>query len=268
LKKIVLFFLKSIVFFFVMSIVLVLMYRFVPVAGTPLMLIREVSSWFDNKAQPIKYNWVSYAEMSPSLSKAVVVAEDAQFYNHWGFDFEAIAKARAYNKTHKKKKGASTITQQTAKNLFLWPQRSWVRKGFEAYFTVLIEALWPKQRILEVYLNIIEMGPGVYGVGAASKEYYKKKPVNLSSSEAALIAAVLPNPRRFKIANPSAYVSKRRSRILARMSPAQLKIIQAPQATPSFELEDIEFEELRKEMGLDEILPSTTFSDGEKPATP
>ncbi|HWU42960.1 MAG TPA: monofunctional biosynthetic peptidoglycan transglycosylase, partial [Bdellovibrio sp.] len=150
---------------------------------------------------------------------AVLKAEDARFFEHHGFDYEAIEKAMKYNRTHKKVKGASTISQQTAKNVFLWPHRDWIRKGLEAYFTVLIEFIWPKERIMEVYLNVIETGPGVYGVEAASQKYFKQSAKNISPSQASLIAAVLPNPQKFRIDRPSNYILKRQSRILSRVSP-------------------------------------------------
>jgi monofunctional biosynthetic peptidoglycan transglycosylase len=153
------------------------------------------------------------------MQKAVLKAEDYRFFEHNGFDFEAIEKAMKYNKTHKNIKGASTISQQTAKNVFLWPSRDWVRKGLEAYFTVLIEFVWPKERIMEVYLNVIEMGPGVYGVEAAAQKYFRRSAKNISPSQASLIAAVLPNPRRFRIERPSNYIVRRQQKILYRVSP-------------------------------------------------
>ncbi|WP_413577642.1 monofunctional biosynthetic peptidoglycan transglycosylase [Bdellovibrio sp. HCB290] len=210
---------KAALLFFVSSIGIVLIYRFIPVYVTPLMLIRSAQSIFSDKFIGINHDWVSLDEISPSIQKAVLKAEDYRFFEHSGFDFVAIEKALKYNKTHKRIKGASTISQQTAKNVFLWPNRDWVRKGLEAYFTVLIEFTWPKERIMEVYLNVIEMGPGVYGVEAASQKYFKKSAKNLSSSQSSLIAAVLPNPRRFRIDRPSNYVVRRQQKILYRVSP-------------------------------------------------
>ncbi len=148
----------------------------------------------------------------------MILSEDQNFIKHDGFDFEAIDKALEYNETHKKKRGASTISQQTAKNVFLWPGRSWIRKGFEVYFTFLIELFWSKERIMEVYLNVIEMGDGVYGAQAAAKQFFKKDAKNLSKSESATIAAVLPNPIKFNAGKPSGYILKRQSWIMHQMA--------------------------------------------------
>lgn len=212
--------LKAVLLFFVSSIGFVLIYRFVPVFLTPLMVLRSVESLWDEKFVGIHKDWVPLEEISPAMQKAVLKAEDYRFYEHSGFDYDAIQQAMKYNKTHKKKKGASTISQQTAKNVFLWPHRDWIRKGFEAYFTVLIEFVWPKERILEVYLNVIELGSGVYGVEGASQKFFKKSAKNISPYQASLIAAVLPNPRRFRIDRPSSYVMGRQRRILNRVAPA------------------------------------------------
>ena len=151
------------------------------------------------------------------MQRAVIKAEDYKFYQHNGFDFEAIQKAIEYNKTHKRKIGASTISQQTAKNVFLWPSRSWIRKGLEVYFTVLIEFFWSKERIMEVYLNSIEMGEGIYGVEAVAQEHFNKPAYKLTKRQAALIAATLPNPRKFNSAKPSPYMIKRQAKILSLM---------------------------------------------------
>lgn len=212
--------LKAVLLFFVSSIGFVLIYRFFPVFLTPLMVLRSVESLWDEKFVGIYKDWVPLEEISPAMQKAVLKAEDYRFYEHNGFDYDAIQQAMKYNRTHKKKKGASTISQQTAKNVFLWPHRDWIRKGFEAYFTVLIEFVWPKERILEVYLNVIELGSGVYGVEAASQKFFKKSAKNISPYQASLIAAVLPNPRRFRIDRPSTYVIGRQRRILNRVAPA------------------------------------------------
>lgn len=211
--------LRSIAGFFALSLISVIAFRFVPVFITPLMVIRSVSSIFGDELIGIEKDWVPLEEISPAMRAAVIKTEDYNFYEHHGFDFEAIQKAYEYNKTHARKKGASTISQQTAKNVFLWPSRNWLRKGLEAYFTVLIEAAWPKERILEVYLNVIELGPGVYGVEAASQKYFKHSSKTLNSYQAARIAAVLPNPNRFKIDRPSNYILKRQRRIMARPAP-------------------------------------------------
>lgn len=212
--------LKAVLLFFVSSIGFVLFYRFVPVPLTPLMVIRSVESLWGEKFVGVQKDWVPLEDISPTVQKAVLKAEDYRFFEHNGFDYDAIQQAMKYNRTHKKKKGASTISQQTAKNVFLWPHRDWIRKGFEAYFTVLIEMVWPKERILEVYLNVIELGSGVYGVEGAAQKFFKKSAKNLNPYQASLIAAVLPNPRRFRIDHPSAYVMGRQRRILNRVAPA------------------------------------------------
>lgn len=230
--------LRAVVLFFVSSLGFVLFYRWVPVFVTPLMMIRSTESLFGPKWVGIEKDWVSLDEIAPSMQKAVLKAEDYRFFDHNGFDYDAIQKAMKYNQTHKKKKGASTISQQTAKNVFLWPERSWLRKGFEAYFTVLIELVWPKERILEVYLNVIELGHGVYGVEAASKKFFNKSAKNLSPAQASLIAAVLPNPRKFRIDRPSTYVLTRQRKILNRVAP------EIPKTTESSLLDfiDIKFD--------------------------
>ena len=153
----------------------------------------------------------------PSMAVAVVAAEDQNFSSHHGFDWDAIQRAMDYDENGNRLRGASTLTQQTAKNLFLWPDRNWLRKGFEAYFTVLLEALWGKRRILETYLNIVEFGEGIYGVEAASQRYFHKSAVRLTPEDAALLAAVLPNPHRLKANAPSAYVRERQQWILRQM---------------------------------------------------
>jgi monofunctional biosynthetic peptidoglycan transglycosylase len=179
------------------------------------MIIRH----FDHGTEStINYKWVPIENISKSMQKAVIASEDAKFYEHNGFDFDAIEKARIYNQKHKKKKGASTISQQTAKNVFLWPARSYLRKGLEAYFTILIEIFWSKARILEVYLNVIELGPQTYGVEAAGEKFFFKKAKALSPSEAALMTAVLPNPIKFKIKHPTSYILRRQNAILNRIS--------------------------------------------------
>lgn len=211
--------LQLITYFFFISVSMVVFYRFVPVYYTPLMILRSAESVFDNKFVGIDKTWESLDNISPSIQKAVLKAEDDRFFEHYGFDFDAIQKAMKYNQTHKRKKGASTISQQTAKNVFLWPARDWLRKGLEVYFTVLIEIFWPKSRIMEVYLNVVELGPGVYGVEAASQKYFKRSAKNLTSGQASLMAAVLPNPRRFRIDRPSNYVTNRQFRILNRVAP-------------------------------------------------
>lgn len=219
IRKIIITLLKLVKWFLILSIGLTIFYRFVPVAYTPLMFWRSIGSIFSEKFVGIEKDWVPIEEISKNMQNAVIKAEDYKFFQHNGFDFEAIEKAMQYNKTHKKKKGASTISQQTAKNVFLWPSRSWIRKGLEAYFTVLIEFFWPKERIMEVYLNVIELGHGIYGVEAASQKYFKRPAKKLNASQAALMAAVLPNPIRFKVDRPSRYILNRQRKILGRKLP-------------------------------------------------
>jgi monofunctional biosynthetic peptidoglycan transglycosylase len=221
LLKVLKFILKTIMWFFIISIGLTIIYRFVPVPVTPLMIIRCVEQKQDGKDMMLKKDWVPYDEISPALPLAVVAAEDQLFLDHYGFDFNAIEKALKNNEKkskRKKMKGASTISQQTAKNVFLWPSRTWVRKGFEVYFTGLIEIFWSKQRILEVYLNVVEMGDGVYGAEAAARHHFKKSAAKLSRSEAAAIAACLPNPRKWSASKPTGYISGRQAWILRNMN--------------------------------------------------
>jgi len=170
-----------------------------------------IAKYFDGDSRQIQKDWVSIEDMSPDLPLAVIAAEDQKFMTHNGFDVEAIEKAIQNNKKGKKVKGASTISQQTAKNVFLVPSRSWVRKGFETYFTFLIELFWSKKRIMEVYLNVIEQGDGIYGVQASAIIHFNKDAKKVSRSQAALMAVVLPNPVKFKIKNPSSYVRGRQS---------------------------------------------------------
>ena len=205
-----------VILFFTLSTASVLIYRFVPVAYTPLMFWKSAISLFQKETYGIDKKWVPLEQINITIQKSVIRAEDAKFYLHNGFDFEAIEKAMSYNKSHKRQKGASTISQQTAKNVFLWPSRSWIRKGIEVYFTVLIENIWPKKRILEVYLNVIELGPGVYGVEAAAQKYFHKKAKYLTTAQAALMAAVLPNPIKFNMAHPSSYIQRRQQKIMGR----------------------------------------------------
>lgn len=214
MKRVSKFFIKFFLWFGVVSVLLVLFYKFVPVAFTPLMAIRYFNG---NTDYEYKHDWVPIEEISPNLQLAAVCAEDQNFLNHNGFDYEAIKRAFSENKIKKRTKGGSTISQQTAKNVFLWPQRSWLRKGFEVYFTFLIENLWGKDRILEVYLNSIEMGDGIYGAEAASDYWFNKKAKSLTRQEAASIVAILPNPRKFK-ANPrTKYLERRKTWIMKQM---------------------------------------------------
>ena len=205
--------------FFGSTILAVVGLRFIPVWVTPLMVIRCCQQVSDGKDLKMSHDWVSLDEISPSLPIAVIASEDARFMEHHGFDYKAIEHAAKRNREHpeKRKLGASTISQQTAKNVFLWPGRSWVRKSFEAYFTVLIELLWSKERIMEVYLNSIEMGDGIYGAQAVAEEHFHTDAKNLTSAQCALIAVTLPNPRKFSSKSPSAYMLKRQAKILREM---------------------------------------------------
>lgn len=207
----------SSVSFLAASILLVLVFRFVPVPFTPLMFIRTAEQLFSGKSIKMNNRWIPIEEISPSMQLAVICAEDQKFLQHHGFDYDAISKAFHYNETHSKQRGASTISQQTAKNLFLWPGRNWVRKGFEAYFTVLMEFFWSKQRILEVYLNIIETGAGIYGVESAADEYFNTDAEHLSRQQSALIAAILPNPRAWSPVKPNTMIKGRQVWILRQM---------------------------------------------------
>ena len=204
---------KAVLYFFAISIVLVIVFKFVPVPFTPLMITRAFEQKWAGKEMTCSHDWVAIEEISPNLQKAVIASEDGTFMQHHGFDFTAMQKAFKYNSKGKKIKGGSTISQQTAKNVFLWQGRSYIRKAFEAYFTFLIEFIWGKERIMEVYLNSIEMGNGVYGAQAAAHHWYKKDAINLSVQQAAGIAAILPNPRKFKASDSSSYINNRKSKI-------------------------------------------------------
>jgi len=217
LKKISRFLLKIFLWFLGLSICFVVLFRFVPVPYTPLMAIRAIENKMDGKDMVCSHDWVPLEKISVNLQKAVIASEDANFLNHHGFDFDAIQKAMKNNEKGKKIKGGSTISQQTAKNVFLWQGRSYLRKGLEAYFTVLIEIFWGKERIMEVYLNSIEMGNGVYGAQAAAEHWYHKDAEYLTKREAAGIAAILPNPRKFKASSSSSYIERRKGRIVKHM---------------------------------------------------
>jgi monofunctional biosynthetic peptidoglycan transglycosylase len=203
---------------FVLSLFSVLLLKYVPVYYTPLMLIRSIESMKDARKAPIVHHWVPLNEISQNLIQAVVASEDNLFLVHYGFSFDQIELAREEAARGKRFRGASTISQQTAKNVFLTPNRSWIRKGLEAYFTLLIEFVWGKERIMEVYLNSIEMGEGIFGAEAVARAHFHKSASKLSVSEAALIAASLPNPRKFNSAKPSAYLLKRQAAISSLMS--------------------------------------------------
>ena len=214
MKKIFRLIYKSIFIFICLSTLWVLAYKWINVPGTPLMCIRVYQSKADI---PIRHQWVSIDDMSKNLQLAVICSEDQQFIEHYGFDTKAIKKSIKEHSSGKKLRGASTISQQTAKNVFLWPHRSWVRKGLESYFTFLIETLWSKERILEVYLNSIEMGDHIYGAEAAAIFWFNKTAKNLNNQEAAAIAAILPNPRKYLADPPSTYIQKRKKWIMTQM---------------------------------------------------
>lgn len=208
---------KIAIWFLGISVGLVLVFKFAPVFYTPLMLTRSIENKMEGKDMVCSHEWVPLNRISRNLQKAVIASEDGRFLTHHGFDFEAIQKAMENNEQGKKLKGGSTISQQTAKNVFLWQGRSYLRKGLEAYFTVLIELIWGKERIMEVYLNSIEMGDGVYGAQAACQYWYRKDATSLTKIQAAGIAAILPNPRKYKATNSSAYINRRKSRIVKHM---------------------------------------------------
>lgn len=218
IRKIFRFVWKATLWFIALSILSVIIFKWVPVPITPLMMTRAIENKMDGKDMVLSHDWVSIENISPNIQKAVIASEDGNFLKHNGFDFDALQKAYKDNKKGKRLKGGSTISQQTAKNVFLWQGRSYLRKGLEAYFTVLIELIWGKERIMEVYLNSIEMGNGVYGVEAASNYWYRKSANNLTKNEAAGIAAILPNPRKYKATNSSAYIERRKSKIVRIMN--------------------------------------------------
>ena len=206
-----------VVAFFGSTILAVVALRFIPVYFTPLMFIRCAQQISKGEEIKLKHHWVPLSDISRHLPVAVMASEDQRFLLHHGFDYNAIEQAAMSNLKGGKKRGGSTISQQTAKNVFLWPGRSWVRKGLEAYFTVLIEMTWSKQRIMEVYLNSIEMGPGMYGADAVALQHFDKTASELFRSECALIAATLPNPIKFSSKSPSPYMQKRKRQIEQQM---------------------------------------------------
>lgn len=222
IKKLIL---RIVVAFFASTILSVVALRFIPVWFTPLMFIRCYEQLKEGRELRLTHHWVSLDEMSENVPVAVMASEDARFLSHHGFDFKAIESAAKRNIQHPEKRrlGASTISQQTAKNVFLWPGRSWIRKGFEVYFTSLIELMWSKERIMEVYLNSIETGEGIYGVEAIANENWGLHADQLSKSQCALIAVTLPNPRKFSSKHPSAYMQKRQKRILHEMKFVKFK---------------------------------------------
>jgi len=212
---------KIILYFFAFTIFWVIAYRFINPPVTWLMIQRGIGRKIDGKEWKIQKTWRGFDELSDNLKRAAIGGEDSKFLQHWGFDLEGIEKAWDRNQKSNRVRGGSTISQQTAKNVFLWPGSTiadrWIRKGFEAYFTVLMEIFWSKRRIMEVYLNVMETGDGMYGAEEASKTYFRKSAANLSRGEASLLIAVLPNPLRWSPARPTAYIYHRQSLILANM---------------------------------------------------
>lgn len=214
IKKLFKFLLKLFLWFIGLTVFWVLLYKFVPVPYTPLMAIRAIEGDENYKT---RHDWVPIEEISPYLQLAVICAEDQTFLSHSGFDRKAIEKAIENNEKGKRLRGGSTISQQTAKNVFLWPHRNWIRKGLEAYFTLLIETLWSKERILEVYLNSVEMGNGVFGAEAAAQYWFRTSAKKLRAENAAAIASILPNPRRYKANPPGPYVARRTQWVMRQM---------------------------------------------------
>lgn len=200
------------------SVVLVLIFRWVPPPGTALMVERKVESWFDGEPIDLQRDWEPWEKISNDLKVAVIAGEDQKFASHWGFDFTAIQAALAHNERGGSIRGASTLSQQVAKNQFLWSGRSWLRKGLEAWFTALIELLWSKERILEVYLNSAEWDDGVFGAQAAARHHFGVDASRLTRQQASLLAAVLPNPRNWSASRPSSYVARRAEWIRQQMS--------------------------------------------------
>jgi monofunctional glycosyltransferase len=216
-RRILRFVLKGLFAMLLASIALVVIFRLVTPPFSALMIERHATAWWAGKKYSAQYEWMPFDRIAPAAGLAVIASEDQNFPRHHGFDVQAIEKALDHNEESNRTRGASTITQQTAKNLFLWPGRNWVRKGIEAYFTVLLEGFWSKRRILETYLNIVEFGDGIYGVEAASQQYFHKPASRLTPEEAALLAAALPDPHRLKPYAPSPYLRERQQWILQQM---------------------------------------------------
>jgi monofunctional glycosyltransferase len=208
----------GIIIFILFTVSGVFYYRFFPVLFTPLMLQRVCEQAFSGQKIKLNHNWVPIESISPNVIQAAVAAEDNNFLFHFGIDFKAIKKAQMYNQRGKRIRGASTISQQTCKNVYLWLGRNYLRKGLEVYYTLLVEIFWSKERIMEVYLNSIEMGNGIYGIEAASRKYFHKSAYKLTRSEAALIVAAFPNPRKRNPAAPSTYLKNRQQLILSIMN--------------------------------------------------
>ncbi|MCW8809749.1 MAG: monofunctional biosynthetic peptidoglycan transglycosylase [Ignavibacteriaceae bacterium] len=219
IKKILKLILKIFLGIILLSVFSVILLKWINPVTSSIMIQRKINALVTFKErQMIAYEWFNYDDISKQMPLSVIAAEDQNFPFHFGFDFEQIGKALEQHDRGRRLRGASTITQQVAKNLFLWEGRSFIRKGLEAYFTLLIELLWSKERILEIYLNITEMGDMIFGVGAASQIYFRKTPDKLTSSQAALLAAVIPNPLRFLVRKPSSYILQRQNWILNQMS--------------------------------------------------
>jgi len=219
IKKILKLILKIFLGIILLLVFSVILLKWINPVTSSIMIQRKINALVTFKErQMIAYEWFNYDDISKQMPLSVIAAEDQNFPFHFGFDFEQIGKALEQHDRGRRLRGASTITQQVAKNLFLWEGRSFIRKGLEAYFTLLIELLWSKERILEIYLNITEMGDMIFGVGAASQIYFRKTPDKLTSSQAALLAAVIPNPIRFSVKRPSGYILRRQSWILEQMS--------------------------------------------------
>ncbi|NND61826.1 MAG: monofunctional biosynthetic peptidoglycan transglycosylase [Flavobacteriaceae bacterium] len=215
LKRLFRFVVKTSIWFVLLSVLWVLLYRFIDVPFTPLMGIRSFQA---QDSYEIRHTWTDLEDISEEIKLAVICAEDQNFIQHNGFDLKAIEKAYKDNKSGKNLKGGSTISQQTAKNVFLWPKRSWIRKGMETYFTFLIENLWSKERILEVYLNSIEMGEGVFGVESAAQYWFQKNAKQLNRHESAALAVILPNPRKYNPAVRTPYLERRKQWVLKQMN--------------------------------------------------
>ena len=205
---------KALLWFLGLSVSSVIFFKFVPVPFTPLMVIRVLENKLAGKEIYFSHDWEPIGNISANLQKAVIASEDGTFLVHNGFDFKAMEKAYKGNERGRRIKGGSTISQQTAKNVFLWQGRSYLRKGLEAYFTVLIELIWGKERIMEVYLNSIEMGDGIYGAQAATHYWYRKDASSLTKMQAAGIAAILPNPRKYSATSSSSYINRRKDKIV------------------------------------------------------
>ena len=214
MSKLTRFLFKALLWFFGLSLFFVVLFKFVPVPFTPLMVIRAIENKTAGKEVFFSHDWEPIENISMNLQKAVIASEDGTFLKHNGFDFVAMQKAYKSNERGRRVKGGSTISQQTAKNVFLWQGRSYLRKGLEAYFTVLIEIIWGKERIMEVYLNSIEMGNGVYGAQAAAEHWYRKGASSLTPMQAAGIAAILPNPRKYSATSSSTYINRRKAKIV------------------------------------------------------